>query len=135
MLIFEQSKASRQATAQAPEHLEQALAIPNHLLRSKPARLPACSELQVVRHYTRLSQKNFAIDTNLYPLGSCTMKYNPRDVHKAASIPGFNNRHPLTPEKASQGFLQVLYELQNYLAELTGMSAVSLTPMAGSQGE
>lgn len=135
MLIFERSKAGCQATAQAPRPRQQSLAIPSHLLRSKPPRLPACSELGVLRHYTRLSQKNFAIDTHFYPLGSCTMKYNPRGVHKAASIPGFLNRHPLAPERVSQGFLQILYELQNYLAELTGLPGVSLTPMAGSQGE
>ncbi len=135
MLIFERSKATRQATAQAPSNRVEQLAIPDNYLRRKPPRLPACSELQVLRHYTCLSQKNFAIDTNLYPLGSCTMKYNPRGVHKGASIAGFINRHPLAPEKASQGFLQILHELQNYLAEITGMSGVSLTPMAGSQGE
>lgn len=135
MLIFERSKATRQATAQAPKNRTQQLAIPANFLRQLPPRLPACSELQVVRHFTRLSQENFAIDTNFYPLGSCTMKYNPRGVHKAASIAGFINRHPLAPEKASQGLLQILYELQNHLAEITGMPGVSLTPMAGSQGE
>ncbi|KTC96800.1 aminomethyl-transferring glycine dehydrogenase subunit GcvPB [Legionella feeleii] len=135
MLIFERSKATRQATAQAPQGTEQQFAIPAHFLRQTPPRLPACSELQVVRHYTRLSQKNFSIDTNFYPLGSCTMKYNPRGVHKAASIPGFSNRHPLALEQSSQGFLQALYELQLYLTEITGMAGVSLTPMAGSQGE
>lgn len=136
MLIFKRSKANRQAAAQAPQNRgQQLLTIPHNFLRKTPPRLPSCSELEVVRHYTRLSQKNFAIDTNFYPLGSCTMKYNPRGVHKAASIPAFSNRHPLAPEKASQGFLQVLYELQNYLTEITGMSGISLTPMAGSQGE
>jgi glycine dehydrogenase subunit 2 len=135
MLIFERSKACRQATAQAPHNLEKTLAIPANFLRTKPPRLPACSELQVVRHYTRLSQKNFSIDTNFYPLGSCTMKYNPRGVHKAASISGLVNRHPLAPEKTSQGTLQIFHELQNYLTEITGMAGVSLTPMAGSQGE
>lgn len=135
MLIFERSKATRQATAQAPQGAEQQFAIPANFLRQTPPRLPACSELQVVRHYTRLSQKNFSIDTNFYPLGSCTMKYNPRGVHKAASISGFSNRHPLALEQNSQGFLQALYELQNYLIEITGMAGVSLTPMAGSQGE
>ncbi|MBA2711187.1 MAG: aminomethyl-transferring glycine dehydrogenase subunit GcvPB [Tatlockia sp.] len=135
MLIFERSKASRQARAQAPHNINKTLAIPSDLLRTKPPRLPACSELQVVRHYTRLSQKNFSIDTHFYPLGSCTMKYNPRGVHKAASIPGLINRHPLAPERASQGTLQIFYELQSYLAEITGMPGVSLTPMAGSQGE
>ncbi|NSL17063.1 aminomethyl-transferring glycine dehydrogenase subunit GcvPB [Tatlockia micdadei] len=135
MLIFERSKATRQATAQAPHPIAEPLAIPDQFLHSTPPRLPACSELQVVRHYTKLSQKNFGIDTNFYPLGSCTMKYNPRGVHKAAMMPQFSNRHPLAPEKASQGFLQILFELQNYLAEITGMQGVSLTPMAGSQGE
>ncbi|MBA3535694.1 MAG: aminomethyl-transferring glycine dehydrogenase subunit GcvPB [Tatlockia sp.] len=135
MLIFERSKHSRQARAQAPHNSEKTVAIPANFLRIKPPRLPACSELQVVRHYTRLSQKNFAIDTNFYPLGSCTMKYNPRGVHKAASISGLVNRHPLAPEKSSQGTLEIFHELQNYLAEITGMSGVSLTPMAGSQGE
>ncbi|KTD24272.1 MULTISPECIES: aminomethyl-transferring glycine dehydrogenase subunit GcvPB [Legionella] len=135
MLIFERSKANRQATAQAPHLTAEPLAIPKQFLRTTPPRLPACSELQVVRHYTKLSQKNFGIDTNFYPLGSCTMKYNPRGVHKAAMMSQFSSRHPLAPEKASQGFLQILYELQNYIAEVTGMQGVSLTPMAGSQGE
>ncbi|KTD20921.1 glycine dehydrogenase subunit 2 [Legionella lansingensis] len=121
--------------AQIPATREKQLAIPKHLLRNKSPRLPACSELQVVRHYTGLSQLNYSIDTNFYPLGSCTMKYNPRGVHKAASKPAFLNRHPLAPEKASQGFLQILHDLQGYLAEITGMPGVSLTPMAGSQGE
>jgi glycine dehydrogenase subunit 2 len=135
MLIYEQSQTHRQAMAQAPKIGDDNLAIPKEYLRKKAPRLPSCSELQVVRHFTRLSQKNFSIDTHFYPLGSCTMKYNPRDVHKAASIGGFLNRHPLTPEYASQGYLQALYELQTYLAEITGMVGVSLTPMAGSQGE
>lgn len=135
MLIFERSQDNRQATAQAPKIDEKNLAIPTQFLRKAPPQLPSCSELQVVRHFTRLSQKNFSIDTNFYPLGSCTMKYNPRGVHKAASIAGFLNRHPLAPEVISQGFLQALYELQTYLAEVTGMVGVSLTPMAGSQGE
>lgn len=135
MLSFERSKANRKAAAQMPKETAQSLSIPDNFLRQAAPRLPACSELQVVRHFTRLSQKNFSIDTNFYPLGSCTMKYNPRGVHKAASISGFINRHPLTPEKASQGFLEIIYRLQNYLAEITGMEGVSLTPMAGSQGE
>lgn len=135
MLIFNQSQKGRQAYPQAPENKERPCTLPEHLLRKTPPRWPECSELQVVRHFTGLSQKNFCIDTNFYPLGSCTMKYNPRGVHKAASLPGFNQRHPLMPEKASQGFLAILYDLQTYLAEITGMEGVSLTPMAGSQGE
>ncbi|CEG55649.1 aminomethyl-transferring glycine dehydrogenase subunit GcvPB [Legionella fallonii] len=135
MLIFELSKAKRQATAQAPKVAPSKYAVPTALQRKTPPKLPACSELQVVRHYTRLSHKNFSIDTNFYPLGSCTMKYNPRGVHKAASIAGFANRHPLALEEESQGFLEALYQLQNNIAEITGMPGVSLTAMAGSQGE
>ena len=135
MLIFEQSEKGRKAFAQAPHLSKNNPTIPAEFLRQTPPRWPACSELQVVRHFTRLSQMNFSIDTHFYPLGSCTMKYNPRGVHKAASISGFSNRHPLAPANASQGFLQALYTLQLYLGEITGMPGVSLTPMAGSQGE
>jgi glycine dehydrogenase subunit 2 len=135
MLIFERSQSGRQAKAQAPKKLKNNYALPEEFKRTKMPRLPACSELQVVRHFTQLSQKNFSIDTNFYPLGSCTMKYNPRGVHKAASIPGFANRHPLSADEDSQGFLEALFQLQQYLAEITGLPGVSLTPMAGSQGE
>lgn len=135
MLIFERSQPGRQASAQAPGASDNKLAIPTSFLRTAPPRLPSCSELQVVRHFTRLSQKNFAIDTQFYPLGSCTMKYNPRGVHKAASLTGFTSRHPLAHEQDSQGFLQTIHELQCFLQEITGMEGVSLTPMAGSQGE
>ncbi len=135
MLIFNLSQENRQAKAQAPQKVSYKHQLPEQFKRKKKPRLPACSELQVVRHFTRLSQKNFAIDTHFYPLGSCTMKYNPRGVHKAASLPGFANRHPLAREEDSQGFLAALYHLQNHIAEITGMAGVSLTPMAGSQGE
>jgi glycine dehydrogenase subunit 2 len=135
MLIFEYSKSGRTAKAQIPESEVPQYEIAQDYLRKTPPRLPACSELQVVRHYTNLSRRNYAIDTNFYPLGSCTMKYNPRGVQKAASMSGFINRHPLSPEIYSQGFLQAMYDLQIYLAEITGMQKVSLTPMAGSQGE
>jgi glycine dehydrogenase subunit 2 len=93
------------------------------------------SELDVVRHYTRLSQKNFSIDTQFYPLGSCTMKYNPRACNSLAMLPGFLNRHPLAPASTARAFLQTMFELQEMLREVTGMSGVSLTPMAGAQGE
>ena len=135
MLIFEQSTTGRQARSQAPNTPRSEGIIPQTLRRKTPPRWPACSELQVVRHFTRLSQQNFAIDTHFYPLGSCTMKYNPRGVHKASSLPGFTHHHPLASPEASQGILQAFYSLQQYLAEITGMAAVSLTPMAGSQGE
>lgn len=135
MLIFELSQQGRQARAQAPQVTNNLQTIPDELQRTVAPRLPACSELQVVRHFTRLSHKNFSIDTHFYPLGSCTMKYNPRGVHKAASIGGFAQRHPLNSEQNSQGFLEAMYRLQEHIAEITGMPGVSLTPMAGSQGE
>jgi glycine dehydrogenase subunit 2 len=91
--------------------------------------------MQVVRHYTRLSQKNFSIDTHFYPLGSCTMKYNPRGANQLAMLPGFLARHPEAPETHSQGFMACMYELQEMLKEVTGMQAVSLSPAAGAQGE
>jgi glycine dehydrogenase subunit 2 len=91
------------------------------------------SELQAVRHFTRLSQMNFSIDTHFYPLGSCTMKYNPKACNSFAMLPEFLGLHPLGPEP--QGFLACMYELQEMLQEITGMQGVSLTPMAGAQGE
>jgi glycine dehydrogenase subunit 2 len=91
--------------------------------------------MDAVRHYTRLSQKNFSIDTNFYPLGSCTMKYNPRACDTLASLPNFLARHPLAPESTGQGFLACLHDLQEILKDVTGMAGVSLTPMAGAQGE
>ena len=109
--------------------------LPAEALRETPPRLPEVSELQAVRHYTNLSAKNAAIDNRFYPLGSCTMKYNPRGAHRAASLPGFLDRHPLRPERASQGFLGCLFQLQEMLKEATGAEAMSLAPMAGAQGE
>lgn len=135
MLIFDLSKTNRQAFAQAPKMDSSKHTIPVEYKRTTSPKLPACSELQVIRHYTRLSHKNFSIDTHFYPLGSCTMKYNPRGVHKAASLAGFLGRHPLALEQESQGFLESIYQLQENIAEITGMVGVSLTPMAGSQGE
>ncbi len=135
MLIFDQSRPGRQAVIPAGAPTYALSDIPETLRRRRAAPLPEVSELQAVRHYTRLSQKNFSIDTHFYPLGSCTMKYNPRVCHRLASLPGFLVRHPLAPETISQGFLACLYELQEMLREVTGMQAVSLTPMAGAQGE
>lgn len=135
MLIFEKSQSDRVAKSQLISDVEGEVAIPETMLRQSPNGLPQCSELQVVRHFTQLSQKNFSIDTQFYPLGSCTMKYNPRGVHKAASAGGFLDRHPLSKQEHSQGFLSCIYELQEYLKDITGMTGISLTPMAGSQGE
>jgi glycine dehydrogenase subunit 2 len=135
MLIFEHSRPGRRATAQAPAEVAEVYDLPAELLRDDTAALPEVSEMQVVRHYTRLSQKNFSIDTQFYPLGSCTMKYNPRACNTLAMLPGFLARHPLAPAADGQGMLACLYELQEMLKEVTGMKAVSLTPAAGAQGE
>lgn len=136
MLIFEQSRPGRSAVAQHPAAFSTPADIPAALLRDTPVGLPEVSELQVVRHYTRLSRKNFSIDTNFYPLGSCTMKYNPRACHSLALLDGFAGRHPYAPESLSQGFLSCMHELQEILADVTGMKGgVSLSPMAGAQGE
>lgn len=135
MLIFELSRPGRKNTAQSPAVKADSTDIPAHLRRGDKPLLPEVSELDAVRHYTRLSQKNFSIDTHFYPLGSCTMKYNPRGAHQMAMLPQFLGRHPLAPEATGQGVLACLHELQEMLKEVTGMAGVSLTPMAGAQGE
>lgn len=134
MLIFELSRSGRRAYAQAL--LTRAVSeLPERFRRKHQPLLPEVSELQAVRHYTRLSQRNFSIDTHFYPLGSCTMKYNPRACNTLAMLPGFLDRHPLAPVEFGQGFLACLWELQEMLAAVTGMQAVCLAPMAGAQGE
>jgi glycine dehydrogenase subunit 2 len=134
-VIFELSKPGRHAGSQFPPHVAgTALGeIPVRLRRATPPLLPAVSELQTVRHFTRLSQMNFSIDTHFYPLGSCTMKYNPKACNTYAMLPEFLGLHPLAPEP--QGFLACMYELQEMLKAISGMQGVSLTPMAGAQGE
>ncbi|MEC8849357.1 MAG: aminomethyl-transferring glycine dehydrogenase subunit GcvPB [Pseudomonadota bacterium] len=134
-LIFEKSSPGRAAHAQMPRDAVGELAIPAALRRRTPPLLPEVSELQVVRHYTQLSRLNFSIDTHFYPLGSCTMKYNPRACNTLALLPGFAGRHPLAPVSHSQGFLACMHDLQEILKDVTGMAGVSLTPMAGAQGE
>ena len=96
---------------------------------------PDLSEVDVVRHYTRLSQWNFGVDTGMYPLGSCTMKYNPKLHEKIAALPGFAGAHPLLPAQLGQGALQMMFELERDLAEITGLDAVSVQPAAGAHGE
>ncbi len=138
MLIFEKSRPGRVSQAQIPpvEGAESVLErIPAGLRRRTATGLPEVSELDVVRHYTRLSQKNYSIDTQFYPLGSCTMKYNPRVCNSLAMRDEFLARHPLADESLSQGFLSCMYHLQEILQDVTGMKGVSLTPMAGAQGE
>lgn len=135
MLIFEQSKSGRVNTAQQPANVSNETDIPKEFLRTDMPLLPEVSEMQAVRHYTKLSTKNFSIDTHFYPLGSCTMKYNPRACNTLAMLPGFLNRHPDSPANMSQGFLDCMYDLQEILKDVTGMKEVSLAPMAGAQGE
>ncbi|ADC61856.1 aminomethyl-transferring glycine dehydrogenase subunit GcvPB [Allochromatium vinosum] len=135
MLIQEQSRTGRRATAQAPLQAPEVADIPEGLRRRARPALPEVSEMQAVRHYTRLSQQNFSIDTHFYPLGSCTMKYNPRACNSLAMLPGFLGRHPLAPASHGQGILACLFELQEILKAVTGMHAVSLAPSAGAQGE
>ena len=132
-LIFELSKPGRCAPTQFPPPAPVMAQVPAHLRRKTAPLLPAVSELQAVRHFTRLSQMNFSIDTHFYPLGSCTMKYNPKACNTFAMLPEFLARHPLAPE--TQGYLSCMHELQDMLKDITGMQGVSLTPMAGAQGE
>ena len=134
MLVFDQSRHGRRAHAQAPPPATTA-DLPAELLRRESPPLPEVSELDALRHYTRLSQRNFSIDTHFYPLGSCTMKYNPRACNALAMLPEFLARHPLAPAETGQGYLGCMHELQEILREVTGMEAVSLAPMAGAQGE
>ncbi len=136
MLIFELSQPGRTAAAQIPAAVATPDDLPRQFRRKTPIGLPEVSELQAVRHYTNLSRKNFSIDTQFYPLGSCTMKYNPRACNSLAMLDGFLARHPYAPESLSQGFLACMYDLQEILADVTGMKGgVSLAPMAGAQGE
>ena len=135
MLIFEHSAKGRKTKIQSDSGNTTPGDIPAELLREQAPGLPEVSEMQAVRHYTSLSQKNFSIDTHFYPLGSCTMKHNPRACNSLAMLPGFLSRHPLAPEQNSQGFLACMYELQEMLCDVTGMAAFSLAPMAGAQGE
>ncbi len=133
--LFDLSVPGRRAGAQLPPAAPPPDDLPGELLRRDPPALPEVSELEVVRHYTRLSQRNHGVDTGFYPLGSCTMKYNPRGANALAMLPEFLERHPLAPEGHGQGLLACLHDLQEILAAVTGMAAVSLTPAAGAQGE
>ncbi|HLA24614.1 MAG TPA: aminomethyl-transferring glycine dehydrogenase subunit GcvPB [bacterium] len=109
--------------------------LPAEHLREEPARLPEVSELDVVRHYTRLSHRNFSIDEGFYPLGSCTMKYNPKIHEDAARLPGFSRLHPYAAEDDVQGALELMWELERLLAEVSGMDRLTFQPAAGAHGE
>ena len=136
--IYERSKEGRIGYFFDPYTLEaykDTYPIEPTLARVKLPRLPEVSENHVVRHFTNLSTRNYGVDTGMYPLGSCTMKYNPKINEVIASLPQFANSHPSLDLKYSQGSLQIGYELQEMLKELTGMAAITLQPAAGSQGE
>jgi len=109
--------------------------IPREHLAEAPPPLPEVGEIDLIRHYTNLSARNMSIDTNFYPLGSCTMKYNPKRHERLAALPGFANLHPLQDDSTTQGMLELLFEMQQFLAEISGLPAVSLQPAAGAQGE
>jgi len=132
-LIYDESVAGRTGV-NLPECDVPESALPQHMLRDQ-VELPEVSELQVVRHFVRLSQLNHAIDTGFYPLGSCTMKYNPKINEDMARLPGFANLHPLTDIEGAQGALALMHQLQDWLAEVSGFAGVSLVPAAGAQGE
>jgi glycine cleavage system P protein (glycine dehydrogenase) subunit 2 len=133
-LIFEKSKAGRRASSVPSYDLPRA-EIPEELARKRPPRLPELSEPEVVRHFTALADRTFGVDTGFYPLGSCTMKHNPRVNERVVALPGFRDLHPLQDEDGSQGALELMWHLQEILAEVCGLNAVSLQPAAGSQGE
>jgi len=136
-LIFEQRK-NRSGFSLPPSEVPEknpAEILPQDLIREQIEEMPESSELEVIRHFTKLSQWNHSIDTAFYPLGSCTMKYNPKINERVAAFPGFSYTHPEQPYSSVQGNLELLYLLQRYLSELFGMDAISLQPAAGAQGE
>jgi len=139
-LIFEKSFSGRCGYSLPPADVSTKAEIPSKYRRAKDAQLPEVSELDAVRHFSKLSQRNFSVDTHFYPLGSCTMKYNPKFTERLARLPGFAELHPLLPqlrggEKLAQGALQVLYELEQWFCEMTGMDAFTMQPLAGAHGE
>jgi glycine cleavage system P protein (glycine dehydrogenase) subunit 2 len=135
-LIYEKSQAGRRGLGvpRPPDGLD-VPEVPVELRRKKPPRLPELAEPEVLRHFTELSTRNFGIDTGFYPLGSCTMKYNPRINERLVGLPGFAQLHPLVEDDAAQGALELEWALEQILLEVTGLDAVSLQPAAGSQGE
>ncbi len=137
-LLFELSEPGRRThllpDCDVPEVALDRL-LPPHHRAAEPPPLPEVGEIDLVRHFVNLSTRNMSIDTNFYPLGSCTMKYNPKRHERLVNLPGLANLHPLQSDASCQGMLAILYELQNLLAEIAGLDAVSLQPSAGAQGE
>ncbi|MCE5340071.1 MAG: aminomethyl-transferring glycine dehydrogenase subunit GcvPB [Planctomycetaceae bacterium] len=139
-LIYEKSVEGRHGVMPPASDVPTTIHIKKELLRNSDAKLPELSELDVVRHFTELSRRNFGVDTNFYPLGSCTMKYNPKVAERIAAYPGFAHLHPLLPQlrmggMLTQGALEVLYDMDKYLCELTAMAGFTMQPMAGAHGE
>ena len=138
-LLFELSRPGRRChrlpAADVPSDIPLSQLVPGGHLADRPPPLPEVAEGDLIRHYTNLSARNMSIDTNFYPLGSCTMKYNPKRHERFAAIPGFANLHPLQDDSTVQGMLELLFEMQQYLAEISGLPSVSLQPAAGAQGE
>ncbi|HXS33579.1 MAG TPA: aminomethyl-transferring glycine dehydrogenase subunit GcvPB, partial [Solirubrobacterales bacterium] len=136
--IYEKSKSGRRAAvlpaAEVPERPIEEL-IPSELLRAEPPRLPEVAEPEIVRHYNRLSRRNFDLDSGFYPLGSCTMKHNPRLNERVAALPGHARLHPAQDPRRAQGALELMWLLQASLSEICGLPFVSLQPSAGSHGE
>jgi glycine dehydrogenase subunit 2 len=133
-LIFEKSQSGRRASS-LPRSDVPKVDVPERLRRERPPRLPELAEPEVVRHFTALADRTFGVDTGFYPLGSCTMKHNPRVNERVVMMPGFRDLHPHQEEEGSQGALELMWRLQEILAEVAGLDAVSLQPAAGSQGE
>src|SRR5437763_9461215 len=133
-LIFEKSRSGRRGGAPPRYDVPKAI-VPEELRRAEPPRLPELAEPELVRHFTELSTRNFGIDTGFYPLGSCTMKYNPRVNERLVMLPGFRDLHPYQDQDAAQGALELMWRLQEALIDISGLHACSLQPAAGSQGE
>lgn len=139
-LIFEKSVPGRKGVMPGKSDIKEAFELDSNLLRENDAELCELSELDVVRHFTELSKRNFGVDDNFYPLGSCTMKYNPKVAERVAAYDGFANLHPLLPQlrgggMLTQGALEVLFEMDMLLREITAMAAFTLQPLAGAHGE
>jgi glycine dehydrogenase subunit 2 len=138
LLLSELSKTGRSSVQLPPLDVPEgawAGQVPSGLLADRPPALPELAEGDVVRHFTNLSTLNMSVDTHFYPLGSCTMKYNPKRNERLASIPGMIDLHPMQPAQTIQGLLELMYQLQKDLAEISGLPGVSLQPAAGAHGE
>ena len=134
-LSIEKSRPGRRGVRFEQTQKHAADYLPANLLRKSTLNLPELSEFDTVRHFTRLSQQNYSLDAQFYPLGSCTMKYNPKAYDTLSVLPGFAHAHPFAPESAVQGTLELAYNLQELLKQITGLAAFTLQPAAGAHGE